>query len=375
MAEHVDIIKNVGFTIVWLPPPSEGGYHPKRWYNYDSYYGSRDQLSKLLAEFQKKSVLAVADLVINHRDGYRSWAKFVDPDFGIGYRSIHSNDSFFTEGPGKKVPQDQRGTFKDPNIYTFWKPVRNIDHTQPEVRQHVREYMQNLMVLGFKGFRFDVANGYPSEYMVEYLEHAKPEFAVAEYWNGCDRDVETYLNHRRNMLKAFDFPLMYKLISAIKHRHYDQLKTDIRLSGLLGLKPNGAVTFVDNHDTLHTMNPDEGFKQYHEMLAAYAFILTHPGVPCIYWEQLFVENQQGSFELNTDILDLILIRQNYKIKSDSSIYIFAAVSGNDGGYMAIIDNRISLCLGNQKWQAQHKQGERKVLIEKQQFCIFEEKRG
>ena len=102
----MDIIKNAGFTIVWLPPPSEGGYHPKRWYQYNSLYGSQEDLKQLLKNLEKNSIISVADLVINHRDGYRSWANFVDPDFGIGYKSIHSNDSFFTEGPGKNIPMN-----------------------------------------------------------------------------------------------------------------------------------------------------------------------------------------------------------------------------------------------------------------------------
>jgi len=44
--------------------------------------------------------------VINHRVGIKSWADFVDPDFQIGFKCIHSNDNFFEEGPGKKIPQD-----------------------------------------------------------------------------------------------------------------------------------------------------------------------------------------------------------------------------------------------------------------------------
>lgn len=161
--------------------------------------------------------------------------------------------------------------------------------------------------------------------MVEYLESSKPEFAVSEYWNSNAQDVQTYLNHRKNMLKAFDFPLMYKLISSVKHQQYSELRcNDGKLAGLVGINRNGSVTFVDNHDTLHKKDGDEGFRQYNEMLAAYALILTHPGVPSVYWEQIFKENEkEKEFEVNMDIIELMLIRKNFKIKSDSNVNIVA----------------------------------------------------
>jgi len=49
--------------------------------------------------------------------------------------------------------------------------------------------------------------------------------------------------------------------------------------------PSRAVTFVDNHDT--------GSTQQHwpfpadRVGAGYAYILTHPGIPCIFWDHYF----------------------------------------------------------------------------------------
>ena len=49
--------------------------------------------------------------------------------------------------------------------------------------------------------------------------------------------------------------------------------------------PESVVTFVDNHDTGSTqalwyLDPDD-------VGTAYAFILTHPGYPCVAWQHYF----------------------------------------------------------------------------------------
>ena len=59
--------------------------------------------------------------------------------------------------------------------------------------------------------------------------------------------------------------------------------------GLLGWWPSRAVTFLENHDTgssqAHWPFPAHALEQ------GYAYILTHPGTPAIFWDHMF-HNQQ-----------------------------------------------------------------------------------
>ena len=57
-----------------------------------------------------------------------------------------------------------------------------------------------------------------------------------------------------------------------------------------------AVTFLENHDTGYRTNADgtpqkdhkfDSFPNTWEVEQAYAYILTHPGVPCVYWKHYF----------------------------------------------------------------------------------------
>ena len=48
-------------------------------------------------------------------------------------------------------------------------------------------------------------------------------------------------------------------------------------------RPDRAVTFVDNHD----FRGGDSSPIINDKLMAYAFILTHPGYPCVFWHDYF----------------------------------------------------------------------------------------
>jgi hypothetical protein len=62
------------------------------------------------------------------------------------------------------------------------------------------------------------------------------------------------------------------------------------------------VTFIANHDTDSTQN-HWPFPKDH-VGAGYAYILTHPGLPCIFWDHLFT----WGAELNKQINTLVQVR-------------------------------------------------------------------
>ena len=57
-------------------------------------------------------------------------------------------------------------------------------------------------------------------------------------------------------------------------------------------QPSDAVTFVDNHDTGSTQK--HWYLDPVDVGTAYAFILTHPGVPCVAWQHYFTFAESGS---------------------------------------------------------------------------------
>ena len=53
--------------------------------------------------------------------------------------------------------------------------------------------------------------------------------------------------------------------------------------------PSAAVTFVDNHDTGSTQAL--WYLDPNDVGTAYAFILTHPGYPCVAWQHYFTAEE------------------------------------------------------------------------------------
>src|SRR5258708_678750 len=88
---------------------------------------------------------------------------------------------------------------------------------------------------------------------------------------------------------------------------------------------NRAVTFLENHDTGYRTtedgSPEDGhkfdnFANNWEVEQGYAYILTHPGVPCVYWKHYF---DWGS-DLQSKIKALINARKVAGIKSGSALF-------------------------------------------------------
>lgn len=58
-----------------------------------------------------------------------------------------------------------------------------------------------------------------------------------------------------------------------------------RPPGVMGMWPSRAITFIDNHDTGSTLNhwpfPSRNLPE------GYAYILTHPGTPCVFYDHFY----------------------------------------------------------------------------------------
>ncbi|MBN2092873.1 hypothetical protein JW964_24845, partial [candidate division KSB1 bacterium] len=83
LQDKTTALANAGFTYIWLPPLSRAsfgsqsnGYDPQDLYDLGEAYGggatrfgTRSDLNSVIAAFNGAGILAVADMVYNHRDG------------------------------------------------------------------------------------------------------------------------------------------------------------------------------------------------------------------------------------------------------------------------------------------------------------------
>jgi alpha-amylase len=342
--ENAERIKQAGVTIVWFPPPSDSmssdGYLPRRWNVFHTPYGGEDDLRNAIAALSP--LKCMADVVVNHRGGAATpGADFEDPPFPDNRRAVTCDDS---SGAGLGAPDsgEERMT-----------AARELDHTNPDVRAVVKQYLARLKGIGFKAWRYDLVKGYHGRFVAEYNDATFPEFSVGEFFDGERQKLADWIDRAGGKCAAFDFPLRFRLYDACTRDDYGNLRSNnfgrVVPNGLIGYWSSHAVTFLDNHDTESSREEEHARenKDIHPfrgkaIAKGYAYLLTHPGVPCIFWQHLFDADECAGQRIER----LIQVRKQSGVSAHSKVDIHEARSGL---YAATIENKLAVKLGQKAW--------------------------
>jgi alpha-amylase len=348
--EQAPAIREGRFNLIWLPPPSfagdlSAGYGPKEYFNLANSYGDFAEHRRMLEALLEHGVEPVADIVINHRDGSTGWTDFTNPDWGLW--AITRNDEAFsnTDSGVMGTPVEQRGAPEEPPLpyathggTTYqYESFRDIDHTNPQVRRDIIRYLLQLKSAGYRGWRYDMVHGFHARWVALYNERSTPTFSVGEYdWDkqgeqrGWVWHTATTPNDLRTSSAVFDFTTKFTLEDN-KGRYPVWYGFGNGL-GLMGDTTDGqpwkqrAVTFLENHDTGYRTDADgvpekdhkfDSFANTWEVEQAYAYILTHPGVPCVYWKHYF----DWGADLQRKIQALINARKVAGVHAGSALHL------------------------------------------------------
>ncbi|XP_028556680.1 alpha-amylase 3, chloroplastic isoform X10 [Dendrobium catenatum] len=339
-----DELASLGFTTVWLPPPTESvspeGYMPKDLYNLNSRYGSMEELKDLVKRFHEVGIKVLGDVVLNHRCAHYQNANGIWNIFGGRLtwddRAIVADDPHF-QGRGNKSSGDN------------FHAAPNIDHSQEFVRKDLKDWLCWLRKeVGFDGWRLDFVRGFWGGYVKDYLLASEPYFAVGEYWDSLSYEygemeynqdahrqrIIDWINDTNGTAGAFDVTTKGILHTALEKCEYWRLSDEKgKPPGVLGWWPSRAVTFIENHDTGSTQGHWR-FPSGKEM-QGYAYILTHPGTPAVFYDHIFSHYQQ-------EISKLISLRRRCKIHCRSMVKITRA---KRDVYAAEIDDIVAVQIG------------------------------
>ncbi len=346
--------------MIWLPPASDAaspeGYLPRELNKLNSQYGTRGALTNLIKKCHQHDLKVIADIVINHRVGTKGWADFTNPKWDDW--TITGNDEWKDQGGTPRGKMDSGDNYH---------AARDLDHSNLELQKGIITWLKFLQKeIGFDGWRYDYTKGYSGIYNRIYNEATQPYFSVGELWTTLDLTnpdphrqlLADWVDETKGNSTTFDFTTKGILQQAV-HGEWWRLSNQGKAPGLIGWWPSRSVTFIDNHDT--------GSTQAHwsfpadKVLMGYAYILTHPGIPTIFWDHLF------DWNLGEEIKMLIDIRKQNNIHSDSSLQILEA---NSNGYIAQIDDRIILKLGENTWTPKDSKWNKKM--ERKGFQIWKQ---
>jgi alpha-amylase len=334
------------FDLVWLPCMSAGGglgYHPYDYGSLDSDRGTKQKLTQLITTLHQNGARVVADIVINHADAKSGWCGYAN---GYNFGSygtfvpdgtyICSTDEVNTYAPetacrGFAVGNPDDGYGDEAN----YAASRDWDHTSTKVRDMFKAYLKWMRnEVKVDGFRYDYCKGYHNSHINDYNQASKPYFSVMEYWDGNVNTLQDRLNDAGWNTATFDFAMKYTAFNdGIAADNYYKLKG----AGLPGVgKARYAVTFVDSHDSFQRDNGNEFCGNGNSMdlckdklLQANAYMLSMPGVPCVFWPHWV--------KFKDKIKPMINARYKTGVHSESAVndeagdgYYKATITGKNG---------------------------------------------
>ncbi len=329
-------LAKVGFTSLWLPPAHKAGniggpsmgYDPYDFYDLGEFdqkggiptwFGTRQELSALIASAHEHKLSVIADIVVNHNNGADQ--QEVNPITG------QSRWTCFEPKSGR-FPRNWESFH--PNMYESWDEMAfgdmpDLSHRNPYVYGELLQFARWLIEeIGFDGFRYDFVKGYGSNTITAFQEYRymrdgqyiKP-YGVAEFWDSA-RAIENWVDlanfSNSNPVDAFDFPLR-ELLKAVCDEYNFSLRNLATWDTVLKQQPQTTVTFVENHDLR-----DEGRPIVNDKLLAYSYILTHEGYPCVLWKDYF-NYTLALADTPNGIAALVAAHEKYAAGSTSTLFL------------------------------------------------------
>ena len=323
----LDYIKALGATAIWISPVLKNGngdfdyhaYAATDFYNVDPRFGSLQDLQRLIREAQKRGILVINDVVVNHGS---TWVDSGDagwPNFSLSGYNLRYNSG----GRQYAAPFDPAsvnaffGNSNLANIFHNNGTTQNWgDSTQVELGEllslddfrtestYVRQRMKEIWThwiesVGFDAYRLDTVKHVEMGFWNEWSPHIraaaqaadKPNFfQFGEIFDGSDAKVGSYTGTKSGgnykMESVLDYPLYYQVNSvfatasgatgAIETR-YGSLNTNNYDASAL----DSLVLNLDNHDNPRFLATTGSTPARLEL--ALAFMYTSRGIPSLYY--------------------------------------------------------------------------------------------
>lgn len=333
ICQKLDYIKSLGCNAIWLNPIfdspfKDAGYDVRDYLKIAPRYGTMEDLKNLIKEMHKKDMHLLLDLVPCHTSEEHEWFKksCLQEKNEYSHRYIWTNSAF--EKPrngltavGGEAPRN--GTYVisyfncQPALnYGFAKIDDNyqfsIDSNEARATQHaIIDVIKFYLNLGVDGFRVDMAACLVKnddqekatmevwKYIFNHVKNEFPEAAFVSEWGHPDRalkcgfDMDFYLDHGWDGGNGYHHLLRDNNIDMNTYEFTNDdsyFKTTSNQSIIPFLneympwfektKNDGYISFLtDNHDMIRTAH----FFNDQEIRIIYAFLLTMPGVPFIYY--------------------------------------------------------------------------------------------
>lgn len=169
ITSHLDYLKDMGITCIWLnpiypSPQNDNGYDVSDYTAIDPAYGTMADFEELVAQAKKRGIRIMLDMVFNHTSTGHEWFKKAlagDPDYKDFYIWKKGSNgqpptnwvSKFGGSAWKYVPE-----FDEYYLHLFDVSQADLNWKNPKVRDELVNVLKFWIGKGVGGFRFDVIN-------------------------------------------------------------------------------------------------------------------------------------------------------------------------------------------------------------------------
>jgi glycosidase len=309
ITNHIDYIKNLGFTAIWPTPvltndmknASYHGYAMTDFYQVDPRFGTLTDYKNLAEKLSQNNMKLIMDQVANHCGSEHWWMKDLPFSDWVNYQELYEKEKkYVTSNHRRTSNQDLYASEKDKKEMAdgwFVSSMPDLNQRNPYLAKYI---IQNsiwwIETLQLGGIRQDTypypdktfMSNWAGAIMTEY-----PNFSIVGeewstnplligYWQNGASNHDGYVS---NLRSSMDFAMQTIIPQAIKEpeswdkgfaKLYDGLANDFHYAS-----PKDLMIFPDNHDM------DRIFTQMEENVEntkmALATYLVLPRIPQVYY--------------------------------------------------------------------------------------------
>src|SRR5216110_3844048 len=275
--------------------PSYHGYDVSHYYRVEPAYGTNDDFKRLMAAAQRRAIVVLVDMVLNHSSSEHPYFQAALRDTTSPYRAWYRfSPTLLGKGPWGGEAW-HRSPVRDEYYYgVFWSGMPDLNYQTPAVRKEANKIATFwLREMGVDGFRLDAVPyvveegtclaGCPGThaFLREYAAHVRSvkrdAYTVGEVWANIDAMLPYYPDQ---LTSYFAFELSDSLLSAVRSGSATGL-----LTGFLRLQDTLPAyrwsPFLTNHDQTRTLTALGGDVGRAKLAAT--LLLTLPGLPFVYY--------------------------------------------------------------------------------------------
>lgn len=307
---HLDYIKEMGFTSIWVNPILENnqpnysyhGYAITDFYKVDPRYGSNEDYLNLVSKAKEKSIGVIMDMILNHCGHKHWWMDDLPTKDWINHIETYlKTDTAIKTNHQKATIQDPYLAQTDYDKFVhgwFTNSMPDMNVINPYLSRYlIQNSIWWIEYADLQGIRMDTYSYPDKEFMTHWtceIMHEYPNFnIVGEEWNNYPQIVSFWQRGKQNpnaytscLPSLMDFPVQVNLVKSLNASEnnwtsgwkdlYETLAMDF-----LYPEPFNLVVFPDNHDMSRI------FTQVNEDIDlfknAIAFIATSRGIPQYYY--------------------------------------------------------------------------------------------